>query len=178
MTLAVLNCRQVLTLATRDLGIVADGALHIRDGRIVAAGPRARDRARPSPGHRNRRCRRSHRAPRLHRRAHPSGVRGQSRGRVRAPHRRRHLRRNRRRGRGHTLHRAPHPRGVRRRPPGRGPPLRGVVPARRHDHHRSQIGIRPLARLRNQNPHRHPRTRRRRAHALRAHLPGRPRNPR
>jgi len=36
-----LNCRQVLTLATRDLGIVADGALHIRDGRIVAAGRRA-----------------------------------------------------------------------------------------------------------------------------------------
>src|ERR1017187_7473434 len=49
--LAILNCRQLVTLAgppgtrsgpaMRDLAIIADGALHVRDGRIVAAGPRA-----------------------------------------------------------------------------------------------------------------------------------------
>src|ERR1035441_5247051 len=49
--LAILNCRQLLTLAgppgtrigsaMRELAIIADGALHVRDGRIVAAGPRA-----------------------------------------------------------------------------------------------------------------------------------------
>ena len=49
--LAVLNCRQLLTLAgaprartgveMRELGIVEDGALLVRDGRIAAAGPRA-----------------------------------------------------------------------------------------------------------------------------------------
>jgi imidazolonepropionase len=49
--LAVLHCRQLVTLAgppgprsgpaMRDLAIVPDGALHIRDGRIVAVGPRA-----------------------------------------------------------------------------------------------------------------------------------------
>ena len=49
--LAVLNCRQLVTLACppgprtgpamRSLAIVADGALHLRDGRIVAAGARA-----------------------------------------------------------------------------------------------------------------------------------------
>jgi imidazolonepropionase len=49
--LAVVHCRQLVTLAgppgprsgpaMRELGIVEDGALHARDGRIVAAGPRA-----------------------------------------------------------------------------------------------------------------------------------------
>ena len=49
--LAILNCRQLVTLegppgprsgpAMRSLGIVADGALHVRGGRIHAAGPRA-----------------------------------------------------------------------------------------------------------------------------------------
>lgn len=48
--LAILHCRQLVTLAgppgprsgpaMRELAIIADGALHIRDGRIVAAGPR------------------------------------------------------------------------------------------------------------------------------------------
>ena len=49
--LAVLNCRQLVTLAgppgarsgpaMRSLAVIADGALHVRDGRIVAAGARA-----------------------------------------------------------------------------------------------------------------------------------------
>jgi imidazolonepropionase len=49
--LAVVHCRQLVTLAgppgprsgpaMRALGIVEDGALHARDGRIVAVGPRA-----------------------------------------------------------------------------------------------------------------------------------------
>jgi imidazolonepropionase len=49
--LAVVHCRQLVTLAgppgprsgpaMRELGIIADGALHARDGRIVAVGPRA-----------------------------------------------------------------------------------------------------------------------------------------
>ena len=49
--LAVVHCRQLLTLAggpvprtgpaMRELGIVEDGALHVRGGRIVAAGARA-----------------------------------------------------------------------------------------------------------------------------------------
>jgi imidazolonepropionase len=49
--LAILNCRQLVTLAgppgprigpaMADLAIIADGALHARDGRIVAVGPRA-----------------------------------------------------------------------------------------------------------------------------------------
>src|ERR1022692_1286786 len=49
--LAILNCRQLLTLAgppgtrigpaMRELAVIADGALHVRDGRIVAAGPRS-----------------------------------------------------------------------------------------------------------------------------------------
>jgi imidazolonepropionase len=49
--LAVLNCRQLVTLAgppgarsgpaMRDLAIIPDGALHVRGGRILAAGPRA-----------------------------------------------------------------------------------------------------------------------------------------
>jgi len=49
--LAILHCRQLVTLAgppgprsgpaMRDLAIIADGALHIRDGRIAAVGPRA-----------------------------------------------------------------------------------------------------------------------------------------
>ncbi len=49
--LAVLNCRQLVTLAgppgarsgpaMKELGIIADGALHVRDGLVVAAGPRA-----------------------------------------------------------------------------------------------------------------------------------------
>src|SRR5664280_3677059 len=48
--LAVIHCRQLVTLAgppearsgpaMRKLAIIADGALHVRDGRIVAAGPR------------------------------------------------------------------------------------------------------------------------------------------
>jgi imidazolonepropionase len=48
---AVLHCRQLVTLAgppgprsgpaMRELAIIPDGALHIRDGRIVAVGPRA-----------------------------------------------------------------------------------------------------------------------------------------
>jgi len=48
--LAILHCRQLVTLAgppgartgpaMRELAIVTDGALHVRDGRIVAAGPR------------------------------------------------------------------------------------------------------------------------------------------
>jgi imidazolonepropionase len=46
--LAIVHCRQLLTLAG-DLGIVADGALHVRDGRIVAAGPRGEiERALPT----------------------------------------------------------------------------------------------------------------------------------
>ncbi len=49
--LAVVHCRQLVTLAgppgprsgpaMRELGIIADGALHVHDGRIVAVGPRA-----------------------------------------------------------------------------------------------------------------------------------------
>src|ERR1022692_2545537 len=49
--LAVLNCRQLVTLAgppcarsgpaMGELAIITDGALHVRDGRIAAAGPRA-----------------------------------------------------------------------------------------------------------------------------------------
>jgi imidazolonepropionase len=49
-TLAVINCAQLVTLAgperprvgaeLQDLGIVADGALLVRDGRIAAAGAR------------------------------------------------------------------------------------------------------------------------------------------
>ena len=49
--LAVVRCRQLVTLAggpvprtgpaMRELGIVEDGALHVRDGRILAAGTRA-----------------------------------------------------------------------------------------------------------------------------------------
>jgi imidazolonepropionase len=49
--LAVLNCRQLVTLAgtpgartgpaMRDLAIIPDGAMRIRDGRIAAVGPRA-----------------------------------------------------------------------------------------------------------------------------------------
>jgi imidazolonepropionase len=49
--LAVVNCRQLVTLAgparprsgpeMRDLAILADGALRIRDGRVAAIGPRA-----------------------------------------------------------------------------------------------------------------------------------------
>ncbi len=49
--LAVLHCRQLVTLAgppgprsgpaMRDLAIIADGALHVRDGRIVAVGRQA-----------------------------------------------------------------------------------------------------------------------------------------
>ena len=49
--LAVLNCRQLVTLAgpagarsgpaMRDLAIIPDGAMRIRDGRIAAIGPRA-----------------------------------------------------------------------------------------------------------------------------------------
>src|SRR5664279_6252388 len=48
--LAIVHCRQIVTLAgppgarsgpaMRKLAIIADGALHVRDGRIVAAGPR------------------------------------------------------------------------------------------------------------------------------------------
>src|ERR1039458_3760654 len=48
--LAIVHCRQIVTLAgppgarsgpaMRGLAIIADGALHVRDGRIVAAGPR------------------------------------------------------------------------------------------------------------------------------------------
>jgi imidazolonepropionase len=48
--LAILNCRQLVTLAgppgarsgpaMGELAIIGDGALHVRDGRIVAAGPR------------------------------------------------------------------------------------------------------------------------------------------
>src|SRR5689334_20317130 len=49
--LAVVNCRQLVTLAgprrprtgaeLRELGVIANGAMRIRDGRIVAVGPRA-----------------------------------------------------------------------------------------------------------------------------------------
>jgi len=49
--LAVLNCRQLLTLTgparprtgaeLREIGVIPDGAMRIRDGRIVAVGPRA-----------------------------------------------------------------------------------------------------------------------------------------
>src|ERR1017187_4270253 len=49
--LAILNCRQLVTLAgppgarsgpaMAELAIIADGALHVRAGRIVAAGPSA-----------------------------------------------------------------------------------------------------------------------------------------
>ena len=49
--LAVVNCRQLVTLAgprrprtgpeMRDLAIVADGAMRVRDGRIAAVGPRS-----------------------------------------------------------------------------------------------------------------------------------------
>src|SRR5665647_2430406 len=49
--LAVLHCRQLVTLAgppgarsgpaMRSLAIIADGALHVCDGRIAAVGPRA-----------------------------------------------------------------------------------------------------------------------------------------
>jgi imidazolonepropionase len=49
--LAIVNCRQVVTLAgppeprsgpaMRDLAIIPDGALHVRDGHIAAVGPRA-----------------------------------------------------------------------------------------------------------------------------------------
>src|SRR3954467_6422579 len=57
--LAVVHCRQLVTLAAgpvprtgpamRELGIIKDGALHVRDGRIVATGARAEiERALPS----------------------------------------------------------------------------------------------------------------------------------
>ena len=49
--LAILHCRQLVTLAgppgtrsgpaMRSLAVIADGALHVRDGRIAAVGPRA-----------------------------------------------------------------------------------------------------------------------------------------
>src|SRR5260370_3183607 len=49
--LAIVHCRQLVTLAgtpgprsgpaMRELGIIADGALRVHDGRIVAVGPRA-----------------------------------------------------------------------------------------------------------------------------------------
>ena len=49
--LAIVNCKQLVTLAgprrprvgaeLRDLGIIPDGAMRIRDGRIAAVGPRA-----------------------------------------------------------------------------------------------------------------------------------------
>jgi imidazolonepropionase len=58
--LAVLNCRQLVTLAEApgarsgpamaDLAIVTDGALHVRDGRIAAAGPRAQIEPTLPPG--------------------------------------------------------------------------------------------------------------------------------
>ncbi|MCX6632465.1 MAG: imidazolonepropionase [Candidatus Solibacter sp.] len=57
--LAIIGCRQLVTLASpngprsgpamRSLAIIADGALHIREGHIVAAGPRSEiERALPA----------------------------------------------------------------------------------------------------------------------------------
>jgi imidazolonepropionase len=40
-TLAILNCSQLVTVARPDLGIIPDGAMLVRNGRIVAVGPRA-----------------------------------------------------------------------------------------------------------------------------------------
>lgn len=57
--LAVVNCSQLVTLAgparprtgaeIRDLGIVTDGAMLVRDGRIAAVGPRAEIEAQAAP---------------------------------------------------------------------------------------------------------------------------------
>ena len=86
MSIAVVGCSQLVTLAgparprigaeMRDLGIIADGAMLIEDGRIQQVGSRrdieaqaTRDYRRgPSSGDAG-----------IRRRSHASGVRGQSR---------------------------------------------------------------------------------------------------
>lgn len=41
MNLAVVNCSQLVTVAGPDLGVIPDGAMLVRDGRIAATGARA-----------------------------------------------------------------------------------------------------------------------------------------
>ena len=127
----------------------------VRDGRIAAVGTRAEIEA---AHHRrtSRRRRRPRRPAGLRRCPHPSRLRRHSRRRIRAARAGRHLRRDRGARRRHPLDRPPHPRGDRepscstaaRR-------YRYVVPPRRHDDHRSEIRLRPVARLRAEDAARH-----------------------
>ena len=86
--------------------------------------------------------------------AHAPGLRRNARRRIPAARGGRHLCRNRGARRRHSLHSAPHARrrsgtaGIRRA-------LRRVVPARRDHHHRSEIGLRFVARSRDENSARH-----------------------
>ena len=186
--LAVLNCRQVVTLAgppgprsgpaMRDLAIIADGALRVRDGKSSPWVRARRSRARCSadteivdaggrivlPGFVDAHTHpvfAGNRAAEFERRVEGATYAeiAASGGGIRS-----------------TVRLTREAYG--RRPARRRPPLRGLVPPRRHHHHRSQVGIRPLYRSRNQNSADHPPARRRRAFALRPHFPGRSRSPR
>ena len=90
--LAIVNCRQVVTLAgppgprsgpaMRELAIIADGASAGTRRQDCRSGYARGNREGVLRGHRNRRCRRTHRSSRLCRRSHASGIRGQPRRRV------------------------------------------------------------------------------------------------
>ena len=124
--LAVLNCRQLVTLAGPPGP--RSGARHARTRhhrrRCPAHPRRPHRRRRPARGdrgalsarHRNRRRRRPHRTSRLRRRPHPSGLRRQPRRRVRARVDGATYAEIAAAGGGIRVHRAPHARRLRGRP--------------------------------------------------------------
>ena len=119
-SLAIVNIGQLVTLAgparprvgaeLRELGIIANAALLIEDGRIVAADPIRRLKSKMPPARSRGRCGGPLRHAGLRGCAHASGLCGQPRRRVRAAHCRRQLSADRRCRRRHSEHGAGNPR--------------------------------------------------------------------